>query len=476
MRANLIGLGEASHRKSYYPELQQRLGELERFKALLDHSNDAIFLIEVPTARIVDVNEACCRQLDRQREELLALSIFAVSDLEQQAPVARLICNGTRHLSEDALVEAQLFRRDEEAIPVEITLSRKVLHETDLAYVIAVARDITKRRQAEEALRKSEIQYHTLAEVSPVGIFYIDNQGDILYVNERWCEITGFCHNGLPDEEVWQIFPTTREAVLASWFEAAEEGKVYKLEFCFDHPAGHVSWAYSQVMAERSDRGEVLGFVGALSDITERKRSEEALLRSEESRLRLQTELEFAAHIQQLLLPDDPPTPVYLDIAAQCTPARQVGGDFYDWQEPSPNTVALNFGDVMGKGMGAAMLMATVRSALRSVSQHPPAAALRQVERSLGQDLDRSESFVTLFHARISLSSGKLTYVDCGHGFVFLFRLDGTVEELLPRGLPLGVPSPEGYREGSVNLSRGDALVLYSDGLIDALPELSLDA
>jgi serine phosphatase RsbU (regulator of sigma subunit) len=93
----------------------------------------------------------------------------------------------------------------------------------------------------------------------------------------------------------------------------------------------------------------------------------------------------------------------------------------------------------------------------------------------LHQDLDSSDSFVTLFHAQLNLAGRSLTYVDCGHGLVFLRRAAGPVEELPTRGLPLGVFSDEGYQEGTVTFEDGDALVLYSDGLIDALPELALD-
>ncbi|MBE9534546.1 MAG: SpoIIE family protein phosphatase [Proteobacteria bacterium] len=207
-----------------------------------------------------------------------------------------------------------------------------------------------------------------------------------------------------------------------------------------------------------------------------RRKAEEALRDSEQRRLRLRAELACAAKVQQQLLPTNVLTAPGFDFAARCFPAHQIGGDFYDWHEMVPGTITLTLGDAMGKGMAAAMMMATVRAALRAVDQsNSPAVALQLTECALIHDLSSSDSFVTLFHAQLNLASRKLVYVDCGHGFAFLRRADGRKEELLPRGLPLGVLSDEIYQEGEFTFEQGDALVLYSDGLIDALPEQALD-
>ena len=161
-------------------------------------------------------------------------------------------------------------------------------------------------------------------------------------------------------------------------------------------------------------------------------------------------------------------------MAARCLPAKQVGGDFYDWQQVSPAVFNLTLGDVMGKGMAAAMLMATVRAALHAVTLfNRPAQAVHLAERALNDDLENSESFVTLFHAQLDAKSRTLAFVDCGHGYVFIRRATGEVETLSPRGLPLGVQA-EVYQEGTVRFKKGDVMVLYSDGLIDAKPQLEL--
>ena len=186
----------------------------------------------------------------------------------------------------------------------------------------------------------------------------------------------------------------------------------------------------------------------------------------------LAAELARAAEVQSELLPRDTPKLPGFELAARCLPAREVGGDFYDWQQ-LPGTLSLTVGDVMGKGMPAALLMATVRAVLRAVgSQHSPSSAVQFAAGALDRDLARSSAFVTLFHAQLDLTTGRLQYVDAGHGHVVFLRADGSVEELKPWGLPLGVLSEERYAEGTIEFGPGDLLVVYSDGLTDARPEL----
>ena len=217
----------------------------------------------------------------------------------------------------------------------------------------------------------------------------------------------------------------------------------------------------------------------ALNEVEERaelKKAEEALRESELRRIQLQAELKYAAQIQAGLLPRSYPHIPGFEIAARCLPAKEVGGDFFDWLEVSPGVLRLTLGDVMGKGMAAALLMATARAAIRAVAQHNrPARAVHLAEKALLSDLENSESFVTLFHGLLNASDRTLSFVDCGHGYVFLRRGDGTVKNLLPRGLPLGVNGGKTYRGGKIRFEKSDVLVLYSDGLIDARPELELD-
>jgi serine phosphatase RsbU (regulator of sigma subunit) len=197
-------------------------------------------------------------------------------------------------------------------------------------------------------------------------------------------------------------------------------------------------------------------------------------LQDEQFRLyrQLEAELARAAQVQADLLPLEPPALADFDLAARCVPAREVGGDFYDWRVSAPDVLELTVGDVMGKGMPAALLMATVRAALRAVAHsEPPATVVGLTADALQSDFERSGSFVTLLHAQLDVLTRTVAYVNAGHGHGFIARRDGLVEPIRSGGLPLGILPGQVYEAHEVVLTPGDALVIYSDGLVEAQPE-----
>ncbi|MEJ2200910.1 MAG: ATP-binding protein [Desulfuromonadaceae bacterium] len=194
-RDKLIGLGEHSSRKSYYPELQQRLLELERFKALLDSSNDAIFQLEVPSGHIIDANESAGRQLGREREDLLGLSFFEICDLNH-SPAAQLINNVENFPEGRLLVETDLYGSDGRHIEVEMTLSRMSFD--GAPYVVAVARDISSSRRTEQALSE-RIQLATLG--SEIGNV-LTHSSDLRHTLQA-CATLLVKHTGATFARIW---------------------------------------------------------------------------------------------------------------------------------------------------------------------------------------------------------------------------------------------------------------------------------
>ncbi len=141
-----------------------------------------------------------------------------------------------------------------------------------------IDRDITERFQAQDKLRESEERFRLLVTHVPVGIFQTDNKGECIFVNPRWSEIAGIS----PDESMgkgWKsaIHPEDREQVVTSWYEAATAGREFAMEYRFRTPEGKVSWVVANATAIRNQTGEITGYLGTVTDITERKQAEEQL-------------------------------------------------------------------------------------------------------------------------------------------------------------------------------------------------------
>ncbi|TFD48149.1 GAF domain-containing protein, partial [Cryobacterium frigoriphilum] len=215
--------------------------------------------------------------------------------------------------------------------------------------------------------------------------------------------------------------------------------------------------------------------VGTLCLLDSRPRefsaAEEELLRDlafwVQKELTVTQELDRAAEVQRGLLPKRLVSLPGFDVAGGCAPARAVGGDFFDWY-PVGEGAAFTLADVMGKGVGAAIIAATVRAVLRSGSRLADIGdVLAVAAATLEEDLDEAASFVTLFHARLDMDSGLLRYVDAGHGLSIVVRAGGGVERLTSLDPPLGFELDAPWQEQSVTLGYGDTLVSVSDGVLD---------
>lgn len=184
-----------------------------------------------------------------------------------------------------------------------------------------------------------------------------------------------------------------------------------------------------------------------------------------ERELRETVERDRAADIQRALLPQGRPGWPDFDVAGLSLPAHQVSGDFYAWRE-TPTGMDLTIADVMGKGTGAAIVGAGIRSAFQARVDTEPALAIEHVNAQLIGDLDATSTFATLFHARLDFSSGVLGYADAGHGLSVLVRADGSIDRLEATGFPLGFAN-DVWQSDSVILAVGDTLLSFTDGLLD---------
>lgn len=192
------------------------------------------------------------------------------------------------------------------------------------------------------------------------------------------------------------------------------------------------------------------------------------------NRERIESELRIARDIQMGLVPKTfPPFPVRQDfeLYAVINPARQVGGDFYDFFMPDDEHLCIAIGDVSGKGVPAALFMAVTRTLLRAFLQNgdSPGEALRHLNDDLAQNNDYC-MFVTVFCLVIHLPSGRCRFANGGHNLPCVVRADGKIDYLpKTKGAALGVMEGLTVAESETSLTPGDTLFLYTDGVTEAM-------
>jgi len=340
-REEIIGLGEHSLRKTYYPELQQRLDELERFRSLLDQSNDCIFLLRIPALTFADVNESACRQLGCSQEYFRTHSFSNFVPEEVIARIGKLAITGIAEGKDRDTITTELKKCSGETIPVEIAIRLVTFNKEH--YGVAVARDIT-----------------------------------------------------------------------------------------------------------------------------ERKRTEQALLEN----FRMLRDMELARQIQLSLLPTTPPELPGIQLAGCCVPATHVGGDYYDFFKNDNGVLNLVVADVSGHSFGAALMTAEARSVLRTQIHryNGTGEVLASLNRNLHDDLDHAGLFITLIYVKYDAIKRILFYSNAGHVPPLLYRSsEAACRKLDAEGLIIGVRKNEIYEARQLQLEGGDVLLLYTDGITEAM-------
>jgi serine phosphatase RsbU (regulator of sigma subunit)/predicted ester cyclase len=196
----------------------------------------------------------------------------------------------------------------------------------------------------------------------------------------------------------------------------------------------------------------------------------ESLAQEVRERERIEQDLRVARTIQQASLPKEVPQLEGWQIAPFYRPAREVGGDFYDFHFLSQGRLGLVTGDATGKGVPAALVMSTTCGMLQLAAQvldsSSPGEVLERVNETLLARIPLN-MFVTCFYAVLDPESGTLRYANAGHDPPYLWH-GGCCEELRARGMPLGLMPGMSYEEGEVSLREGDSVLFYSDGLVEA--------
>jgi predicted ester cyclase len=203
-----------------------------------------------------------------------------------------------------------------------------------------------------------------------------------------------------------------------------------------------------------------------LSELLRRQRLEQEISERE----RIEQEMRVARRIQHASLPEEVPTLEGWQITPYYQPAREVGGDFYDFHLLAGGRLGLVVGDATGKGVPAALVMSTTCGMLQAVSQTldstSPGEVLERVNETLLTRIPPN-MFATCFYAILDAGSASLRYANAGHDLPYLWH-GGDAGELRARGMPLGLMPGMSYEEGEISLREGNCVLFYSDGLVEA--------
>ncbi len=260
--------------RRYHEELERSEG---RLRAILDNSPSVIFLKDV---------RGCYLLANRRLEMLTRFSLDQIvgmtdADLFPGETAERFWMNDQTVLDLGRAIETEEVFDQDDGVHTYLSIKFPLPGADGSIYAVGgIATDITKRKRVERELQASEQRFRALCQGSPVGIFLTDGEGHTTYTNPRCQEIYGF----QPEEglgEGWSRFihPEDRDQVLEQWSQLAPAGGVFSMEYRSLGPNGTVRWVYDRTVPLHSDRGEVIGHVGTVEDVTERRMAEEAVRR-----------------------------------------------------------------------------------------------------------------------------------------------------------------------------------------------------
>jgi PAS domain S-box-containing protein len=275
-RRRLMGLGDRSFKKSYYPELRKRLSDLERFRALLDRAGEAIFLCDLSSGLILDANEAT-----RER--------FGFSSAEPEpriedfvpGPIREIIAEAARGIEIPGVRRVVLSGPRGGSTPFEVSVALRLFGES--RHALVVARDISEQAAAEEATRQAQAKYRVIYENAPVGIYRSTPSGRYLDANRRFADMFGYDTPEWLMERVTDIgaqiwrHPADR-ATMLTILEAKGEVRGYEAQN--RRADGSLIWTSRTVRLVRDERGAPAFLEGFVSDVTDRKLAEENLAKT----------------------------------------------------------------------------------------------------------------------------------------------------------------------------------------------------
>lgn len=334
-------------------------------------------------------------------------------------------------------------------------------------------REAEGRRQVERALRESQRDLNRAQAVAHTGSWRMNIQKNEL----QWSDETYRMFGVAPETPLtYQLFlsfihPDDRKYVNTKW-QAALQGEPYDIEHRII-VGNTIKWVRETAELELDSQGKLLGGFGTVQDVTEHKEMEQ-----ERQRI-FEREHHIAETLQQALVPSQVPHTIEgWHVAARYLPAlreAQVGGDFYDVFQVDEGKLGVLIGDVVGKGLAAAIRVAAARYAVRSYAyiDLSPARIMTLTNYALCKEGMNERNVLTAFFGILDLETSILTYANAGHEPPLVRSVGGKIIELKVTGPMLGIVDCE-YSESTIKLESGDSVIMYTDGITEARTKESI--
>jgi sigma-B regulation protein RsbU (phosphoserine phosphatase) len=318
--------------------------------------------------------------------------------------------------------------------------------------------DITRRKLAEEEVRKSEEKFRRIVETAGEGFILMDEDLTIIDVNQAYCRMLGYSREeilgktpiDLASHDFKAFMLANREEILAKEYREFEGTVVAK-------DGRHVPiLIHGNTL--RGDRGEVIGNMAFVTDMTEHKKA-----------------LTLAGEVQKSLLPQSKPEVHGLDVAGRNVSCDEIGGDYFDflWRRENPDgPFSVVVGDITGHGVDSALLMTSARAFLRMRASQPGTISdiVSAMNSHLTQDVFETSRFMTLFYLTVDPQKDRIDWVRAGHDPALLYdpRQD-TFKELMGTGMALGINDAFKYAENRhEGLTNGQIIAIGTDGIWEA--------
>lgn len=318
--------------------------------------------------------------------------------------------------------------------------------------------DITERKLAKDALKKSEEKFRRIVETAGEGFLLLNEELLIVEVNDAYCQMLGYTAEELKGRRPFDFASDDFKEYLLSNTETMLEKEYRKFEGETIAKDGRVIPVLIHGSTLRDDQGEIIGNMAFVTDMTEHKKA-----------------LMLAGEVQKSLLPQEKPDVKGLDIAGRNVSCDEIGGDYYDfiWRhEVGKGPFSVVVGDISGHGVESALLMTTARAFLRMRASQPGTISeiMGAMNRHLAEDVLDTGRFMTLFFLSIDPDNRRMDWVRAGHDPALLYDpIHDSFEELKGSGIALGVMNEVDYLENRRSgLVDGQIISIGTDGIWEA--------